>query len=86
MDEHTAQVFVKDTLYDLTGISLASHLWGIVPLSDVGIGNEAIPKLSLALGIDPTAVKISMTLEALVKKVAAESPLQVHTVKTSIFE
>lgn len=86
MDEHTAQVFVKDTLFDITGMALAPHLWGMIPLSDVGIDDKAIPKLSLALGIDPTTVKISMTLEELVKKVSAESPLQVHVVKTSIFE
>lgn len=86
MTEHEAHVFVKDTIFDLTMTTLAPHLWGGTPLSDVGIGPESIPKLSLTLGIDPTTVKETMTLGELVKKVVAESPLKVQIVKRSILE
>lgn len=76
MNEHKAHEFVKNSIINLTGISLASHLWGWYTLSDVGLGPELIEKLSLTLGLDPTTIKPTLTLHELTYKVAKESSVE----------
>ena len=86
MDKHTAGVLVKDSIFHLTMTSLAPHLWGGVPLSDVGISPESIPELSRALGLDPTTVNQTMTLEELTDKVVKESPLDPKIITVGLFD
>lgn len=85
MDEHTARVFVRDAVFDLTMMTLAPHLESIIPLSDVGICAESSKNLALALGLNPTTVNQNMTFEELVQKVAQESPLEVTVVREPLF-
>ncbi len=84
MDKHTAEVFVKGKVFSLTGCSLAPHLYGIIPLQDVGFDVELTIKLSRELGLGSTPLDLTMTLEVLVQKVASESPLDIVVVKETL--
>ena len=86
MNEYTAQIFVKDTIFSLTHMISAPHLWEWCQLSEVGIFPELIPELSRTLGIDSSTVKLTLTLRELTCKVAQESPLEVQLIKRGFFD
>lgn len=80
MDNHTAHVFVGDVIFNLTGTVLASHLWNMVPLSDVGVSAKLLPELAKELGISQENLSESTTLEKLGRKVESESILPIKVV------
>jgi hypothetical protein len=86
MNEHTAQVFVRDSIFSLTGTVLPPHLWGWSTLADTGIEPEMIERFSVTLGLDPRTVSLKLTLRELTHKVATESSAEVRIAKEGIFD
>ena len=62
----------------MTGFSVAPHLWGSIPLSDIGLTPESCRNLSVTLGLKPEDLTPAMTLEETAKKVEKDSPLDMR--------
>lgn len=78
MDQHTAEVFTKDVLFDLTYTSVPFHLWGSTTIADLGVLPEIIPALSERLGVSQEGLTLNMTLQELAQRVEAESLMEVR--------
>lgn len=85
MDSHTAQVFVKDKLFLLSGLVVSEQLWDIMPISEAGLNTKGLYDLANQLGIDPADVRENMTLKELADKVAKESTMDVKVVTIPFF-
>ena len=57
MEIQQARRLVKDSLFDLIGYAVPDHLWGLIPLSDVGVDSEFCPVFLIKLGLEWNAIK-----------------------------